>query len=142
MLKSQAIAKEVARNLDIKLMFPSLANESSLSDEEKVRAAAGKIAGKVEGMMGKTGFFEVTGTWDDPQIAAYITNKYVEGLGRFLNTHAISINFQLIDPAEPQGKPFNRDIKKSLMMGLLIGVFAGVFISFAMEYWEKTRERP
>lgn len=142
MLKSQAIAKEVAKNLDIKLMFPGIANDSKLSDEERIRAVAGKIAGKVEGMMGKTGFFEVTGTWDDPQLVAYITNKYIEGLGRFLNAHAISINFQLIDPAEPPGGPFNRDPKKSLMTGLMVGVFAGVFIAFAMEYWEKTRKRP
>ncbi|MFA6549217.1 MAG: Wzz/FepE/Etk N-terminal domain-containing protein [Candidatus Margulisiibacteriota bacterium] len=140
-LKSQALAKEIAKSLDLKLMLPKIAEDIKLSDEEKIRLAAGKISGKVDGLMGKSGFFEVTGTWNDPQISAYLTNKYVEGLGRFLNARAISINFQLIDPAEPPGGPFNRDLKKSLMTGLMVGVFAGVFISFALEYLSKIYRR-
>ena len=140
-LKSQALAKEIAKSLDLNLVLPKIANDITLSDEEKLRLVAGRISGKVDGVMGKSGFFEVTGTWNDPKIAAYLTNKYIEGLGRFLNARAISINFQMIDPAEPPHKPFNHNMIKNVLVGLLIGILAGVFMSFAFEYRSGTNRK-
>ena len=78
-------------------------------------------------------------TWNDPKMAAELSNKYVEGLGQFLNSHALNINFQSIDPALPPQGAFNRNPKQKALTGLAIGLFAGALMAFFLEYLEKLR---
>lgn len=138
-LKSRALAKEVAKDLDMDLFFPKLDSNTQLSAEEKLLSMAGALNGAVDAKMGTSGLFEITVTWDDPIIAAELANKYVESLGRFLNARALNINFQSIDPALPPQGAFNRNPKQKALVGLAIGLFAGPFMAFFLEYLDKLK---
>lgn|SRR3989338_1913994 len=138
-LKSRALAKEVAKNIDLNVLDPKLANNIEFTQEEKQQALAGRLNGAVDAKMGTSGLFEVSMTWNDPKMAAELSNKYVEGLGQFLNSHALNINFQSIDPALPPQGAFNRNPKQKALTGLAIGLFAGALMAFFLEYLEKLR---
>lgn len=137
-LKSRALAKEVAKSLELELVFPKLGG-TKLTNDEKLLSAAGALQGAVDAKMGASGLFEVSVTWQDPEIAAELANKYVEGLGRFLNYRAFNINFQMIDPAVAPGGAFNRNPKQQALPGLAIGLFAGIFAAFLLEYFGKSK---
>ena len=139
-LKSRTLANEVAKSFDINIINPKLASIAKLSEAEKMQALAGSLNGAMEAKMGTSGLLEITATWRDPKIAAEIANKYVEGLGRFLNLHALNINYQLIDSAIPSGVPNNKKTKEKTGMGLILGLFLGVLMAFFKEYWEKTQK--
>jgi uncharacterized protein involved in exopolysaccharide biosynthesis len=136
-LKSRTLANEVAKSFDINIINPKLASDAKLSEAEKTQALAGSLNGAIEAKMGTSGLLEITATWREPKMAAEIANKYVEGLGRFLNLHALNINYQLIDPAIPTGDPFNKKIGLNAGIGLILGLFLGVFLAFFQEYWER-----
>ena len=138
-LKSRALAKEIAKNLDMGLFFPKLESNTQLSSEEKFSSMVGALSGAVEAKMGTSGLFEISMTWSDPKIAAELANKYVEGLGRFLSSRALNINFQSIDPAVPPKSAFNRNTKQKALIGLAVGLFAGVFAAFFLEYINKLK---
>lgn len=139
-LKSRALAKEVAKSLDLNILDPKLANNLELTQEEKMQAFASRLNGAVEAKMGTSGLFEISMTWNNPKMAAELANKYVEGLGRFLNSHALNINFQSIDPALPPQGAFNRNPKQNALVGLGIGLFAGALMAFSLEYWLKIKK--
>lgn len=140
-LKSRVLAIEVAKSIDLILINPKLVSNSKLSEEEKARVLAGSLNGAIEAKTGSSGLFEITATWNDPNIAALVANKYVEGLGKFLNAHALNINYQLIDPAIPPLAPINKNAKQMAGMGFGVGLFLGVFVAFLKEYWEKIDRR-
>ena len=139
-LKSRALAKEVAKSVDFDLIIPQNESEAKLTTEEKLLSTAGALQGAVDAKTGTSGLFEVSITWKDPIIAAELANKYVEGLGKFLNSHALNVNFQMIDPAlAPQGA-INRNPKQQALIGLAIGLFIGIFVAFFLEYLEKLKK--
>jgi len=139
-LKSRALAKEVAKNLDMGSIFPKLVSSPEFSDEEKLLSMAGALNGAVDAKIGTSGLFEISIIWKDPKIAAELANKYVESLGKFLNTRALNINFQLIDPAVPPKGAFNRNTKQKALIGLAVGLFAGAFAAFFLEYCQKIKK--
>lgn len=136
-IKSRALATEVARGIKIEVDFPKIAGNTKLTAEDKLQAVVGALNGSIDGKTGKSGLFEITAIWNDPKMAADVANKYIEGLGRFLNARAFNINFQIIDPAIPPDRPFNKNTKQSALMGMGIGLFVGIFIAFGLEYLGK-----
>lgn len=134
LLKSRAVAIVVAKIIDIRSIDPALADNLKLSAEEKIQSAAMILHDAIDAKTGTTGLFEITATWKNPQIAALVANKYVEGLGKFLNAHALNINYQLIDQAVPPSSAFKPKVKESSMIGLALGLFIGIFLSFFQEY--------
>jgi uncharacterized protein involved in exopolysaccharide biosynthesis len=140
-LKSRALAKEVVKIIDINFINHTLANDTQFSAENKIQLLAGELQGALEAKTGTSGLLEITATWKDPKIAAEVANKYVGALGRFLNSRALNINYQLIDPALPPGAPFNKKTRQTTFVSLLIGLFSGTVLAFFLEYWKKIKKQ-
>lgn len=134
-LKSNSLAKQVASNLDLNKYFPKMSEKIS-NESEIIGSVAGSLRGAVEAKSAE-GLLNVSINWPKPDEAAELANTYVKQLGVYLNSHALNVNFQVIDPAVPPRAPYNKNTKNNVMIGLLAGIFAGTLIAFLLEYREK-----
>lgn len=134
-LKSTALAKMVTQNLNLQELFPKLYQNVKLTEVEKMQSAAGSLQGAVEAKSVE-GLLNVSIVWKEPKQAADLANRYVEQLGKFLNTRSLNVNFQVIDPAVAPLSKFKPKTKLNVMIGGILGLFTGVFIAFFLEYLE------
>ena len=135
-LESNSLATGVAQGLDINLYLPKLAKDDKMTVAEKTRSFANCLRQAVEAKS-RAGLLNVSIIWPKPEQAAFLANRYVEQLGKFLNNRSLNVNFQTIDLAVSPMAKFKPRTKLNTIVGLVLGLFIGIFVAIFLEYLKK-----
>lgn len=130
-LKSSVLATKVHSKLDDEYFLDNEMN-SKLSPEQIKLGRIAHLQNSIN-VVSDAGLLLVSITWNDGQQAANIANLYINELGVFLNNHALTVNYLLLDEAQKPIARFKPKIQLNMVVGSALGLLLGILVAFFRE---------